>query len=75
MIARDSFSKDHIMSIHAENHRDPGLIERSIFAFGLLEALRQVGMDFIFKNNLLRILRNALTASLNRFLSLVIRNP
>ena len=30
MIARDSFSKDHIMSIHAENHRDPGLIERSI---------------------------------------------
>ena len=49
MIARDSFSKDHIMTIHAESHRDPGLIERSIFAFGLLEALRLVGMDFICK--------------------------
>ena len=49
MITEDSFSKDHIMSIYSSSHRDPGLIERSIFAFGLLEALCKVGMDFIFK--------------------------
>lgn len=65
MIARDSFSKDHIMSIHAESHRDPGLIERSIFAFGLLEALRQVGMDFIFKggSSLLLLLEHPMRLS------------
>lgn len=29
--------------------KDPGLLERVLYAFGLLEAIAQVGMQFIFK--------------------------
>lgn len=28
---------------------DPSIIERTVFAFGLLEAITRVGMPFIFK--------------------------
>lgn len=49
MITRDNFSEDHVRKLQEKNHRDPLLIERTIFAFGLLEALVKVGLPFIFK--------------------------
>lgn len=49
MISRASFEEDHIREIQRNSHRDPVLIERVIFAFGLLEALVKVGLPFIFK--------------------------
>lgn len=49
MIARENFSEEHIRQIQNKSHRDPGLIERTLFAFGLLEALSQVGLKFVFK--------------------------
>ena len=49
MIARENFSVEHIRQIQNKSHRDPGLIERTLFAFGLLEALSQVGLKFVFK--------------------------
>jgi len=49
MLARENFSEEHIRQIQNESHRDPGLIERTLFAFGLLEALSQVGLKFVFK--------------------------
>ncbi len=49
MISKENYSPEHIRQLQLESKRDPGLIERSLFAFGLLEALAKVGLDFIFK--------------------------
>ena len=49
MISSDNYSERHIRELQTASKGDPGLIERTLYAFGLLEALRKVGMDFIFK--------------------------
>lgn len=49
MLTRENFSESHIQDVRAESKRDPGLLEQSIYAFGLLEAIVRVGMPFIFK--------------------------
>lgn len=49
MITRENYSVEHIMDLHKSSKRDPNLIERVLFAFGLLEALRKVELPFIFK--------------------------
>ena len=49
MISKDNFSAEHIRELQLHNHRDPLLLERTLFAFGLLEALVKVGMEFTFK--------------------------
>ena len=49
MITKENYSEEHIRQIENENRRDPLLIERTLFAFGLLEALTKVGLSFIFK--------------------------
>ena len=49
MITRDNYSEEHIRDIQEKSKGDPGLIERTLYAFGLLEALAQVGMEFTFK--------------------------
>jgi len=49
MITRENFSEDHIRKLQDENRRDPLLLERTLFAFGLLEALVKVGLPFTFK--------------------------
>ena len=49
MIARDNFYEPHIRDLQAQSKGDPGLIERALYAFGLLEALAKVGLNFIFK--------------------------
>lgn len=46
---RECFSEAHIRAIQAASKRDPGLIERTVFAFGLLDALCEVGLPFVFK--------------------------
>ncbi len=49
MISRENYSESHIRQLQAASKGDPGLIERTLYAFGLLEALRRVGMEFTFK--------------------------
>lgn len=49
MLAKENFSEQHIMELRSITHRDPALLERAVYAFGLLEALTRVGMPFIFK--------------------------
>lgn len=49
MISIENYSESHIRQLQSKSRGDPGLIERTLYAFGLLEALRKVGMDFIFK--------------------------
>lgn len=49
MIIKENYEEQHIRDLQAASKGDPGLIERTLYALGLLEALAAVGLDFIFK--------------------------
>lgn len=49
MITRDNYGMDHIQELRKKYKKDPNLLERVLYAFGLLEALAQVKLPFIFK--------------------------
>lgn len=49
MISKDVYTKDYIVKLREGSKCDPSILERSIFAFGLLEAFARTGADFIFK--------------------------
>ena len=46
MLRQENFAEEHIRELQKN---DPVLLERAVYAFGLLEALARVGMPFIFK--------------------------
>jgi hypothetical protein len=49
MLVKENFEMEHIRSIRQNTKCDPILIERILYAFGLLEAISRVGMPFVFK--------------------------
>ena len=49
MLSKEIFTMDYIRALQKRYCKDPGLLERVMYAFGLLEALTQVGLRFIFK--------------------------
>lgn len=49
MISKENYSEEHIRNLQLQSKKDPILLERTIFAFGLLEALSQTGLTFVFK--------------------------
>ena len=49
MIDKSIFNKDYINQKRIELKCDPTILERTIFAFGLLEAMVKSGAEFIFK--------------------------
>ena len=49
MLLRENYTNEHIDKLRAQTGADPSILERTIFAFGLLEAIRSAGMPFIFK--------------------------
>ncbi len=49
MLLRENYTKEHIVELREQTGADPSILERTVFAFGLLEAIRSVGMPFIFK--------------------------
>ena len=49
MLLKENFKEEHIRDLQKNSKRDPVLLERAVYAFGLLEALARVGMPFIFK--------------------------
>ena len=49
MLTRENYSKEHIESLQRDSGNDPALLERVLFAFGLLEAISRVELPFIFK--------------------------
>ena len=49
MLRKENFTAEHVDAIRAAKGGDPLLIERTVFAFGLLEALVRVGLRFTFK--------------------------
>jgi len=49
MLLRDNFNEAHIRNLQKISQRDPALLERTVYAFGLLEAIARVNTPFIFK--------------------------
>ena len=49
MLTRENYSKEHIEALQKDSGNDPALLERVLFAFGLLEAISRVELPFIFK--------------------------
>ncbi len=49
MLSAENFTIDHIRKLRDKYHKDVALIERTVYAFGLLEALVTSGLKFIFK--------------------------
>lgn len=49
MIDKRVYEIDYIRELQKKYASDPGLIERALHAFGLLEAIKSVGMPFCFK--------------------------
>lgn len=49
MLTRENFTEARIRELQSGSRRDPALIERTIYAFGLLEAITSVGLPFVFK--------------------------
>lgn len=49
MLTKENFSLDHISELREVTKRDPILLERCVYAFGLLESITRVDMPFIFK--------------------------
>ena len=49
MLSKSMFSQEYIRQLHAWTGYDPQLLERVIYAFGLLEAIKLAGLPFCFK--------------------------
>ena len=49
MIDRKTFTKEHLLYLLGKYKTDPQLLERAVFALGLVEALSIVSKDFCFK--------------------------
>ena len=56
MLTKENFHESHIRMLQKQSKKDPALLERAVFAFGLLEAIRRVEMPFIFKGGTCLIL-------------------
>ena len=49
MLSPKNFTETYIRDLQMKFRRDPALLERSVHAFGLLEAIAKAGLPFIFK--------------------------
>ncbi|MBR4608525.1 MAG: nucleotidyl transferase AbiEii/AbiGii toxin family protein [Lachnospiraceae bacterium] len=49
MLTQDNYTKENIERLQRISGNDPSLLEKTVYAFGLLEAISKVGMPFIFK--------------------------
>ena len=49
MLSKENYTSEYISTLQKKTGADPSILERTVFAFGLLEAIRSVGLPFIFK--------------------------
>lgn len=49
MLSKQMYTEEYIRSLQSRTGNDPALLERVVYAFGLLEAIRRVGLPFCFK--------------------------
>lgn len=49
MLQKENFQLDNVQRLQKNYKKDPALLERVVYAFGLLEALCRTGLSFVFK--------------------------
>lgn len=49
MLLNENYTVKHIDDLRKKTGADPSILERTVFAFGLLQAIAKVGMPFVFK--------------------------
>lgn len=49
MLNKRNFELEYMRALQRKYNKDPALLERVLYAFGLLEALVRVGLPFVFK--------------------------
>lgn len=49
MLDKRNYELQHIRDMQEKYRKDPALLERVLYAFGLLEALKESGLPFVFK--------------------------
>lgn len=49
MLDERNYELQHIRNLQEKYKKDPALLERVLYAFGLLEALKESGLSFVFK--------------------------
>ncbi len=49
MLSKEIYTQEYISKLRERTGDDPLMIERTLFAFGLLEAIKSVDMPFVFK--------------------------
>ena len=49
MLSKDMYTSEYIQKLHERTGNDPALLEKVIYAFGLLEAIRKTELPFCFK--------------------------
>ena len=60
MLKHENYTSEHIAALKVSTGADPSILERTIYAFGLLEAIRRIELPFVFKGgtSLLVLLEN-----------------
>lgn len=53
MLSKKIYTAEYIQVLHDKTGNDPLLLERVVFAFGLLEAIARVGLSFGLRGILL----------------------
>lgn len=49
MLSKEMYTSEYIQELRNRTGNDPALLERVVFAFGLLEAIKKVELPFCFK--------------------------
>lgn len=49
MLDKKNYELEHMRNLQEKYKKDPALLERVVYAFGLLEALKESGLLFVFK--------------------------
>lgn len=49
MLKRENYSGEHILTLQKDSGNDTAILEKVLYAFGLLEAIAKVKLPFVFK--------------------------
>ncbi len=49
MLLPNNYTAEHLCELRDKTGADPSILERTVFAFGLLEAIRKVGLPFVLR--------------------------
>ena len=73
MLLKDNFNMENVQRLRDLTGRDPNLLERVVYAFGLLEASKQAGLPFIFKGGTSLMLLMELPMRLSTDIDIIVK--